>query len=66
MEDIRKFDKTKECPKCTNVYFTLEIQWIYDIIRTKYTCDDCNWKCTIDKLSNTETSTSRCLPYSGR
>lgn len=66
MEDIRKFTKTKECPECTNVYFTLKIHWICDIIRTEYTCDDCNWKCVIDKLNSTEPSTSHYLPCSSR
>lgn len=34
----------KECPKCENSYFTLEIRWMDTYVITQYTCESCNWK----------------------
>jgi hypothetical protein len=31
------------CPKCNDSYFTLEISWLDTLVKTKYTCENCNW-----------------------
>ena len=46
MEDqLNTFLKTRECPKCANSYFTLEVNWMDKYVKTIYTCDGCNWSC---------------------
>jgi hypothetical protein len=46
MEDVlANFMKSRECPKCANSYFSLEVSWMDKYIQTVYTCDRCNWSC---------------------
>ena len=42
-ELVEQFQKTHECPKCTNSYFGMNIQWMDTYVKTVYTCDNCNW-----------------------
>ena len=42
-ELVEQFQKTRECPKCANSYFTLEVNWMDTYVKTTYTCDNCNW-----------------------
>jgi len=43
MDLIEQFWKTRECPKCANSYFTLDVNWMDTYIKTVYTCDSCRW-----------------------
>jgi len=43
MDLIEQFWKTRECPKCANSYFTLDVNWMETYVKTAYTCDRCNW-----------------------
>ena len=42
-ELLKKFEKTRECPKCTNTYFSIEFNWMDTYTKSVYTCDSCNW-----------------------
>ena len=42
-ELIEKFQKTRECPKCQNSYFAIELNWLNTHTKSVYTCDSCNW-----------------------
>ena len=42
---------SRECPKCTNSYFTLEISWLEKSVNTVYTCESCNWKFTVSNCT---------------
>jgi hypothetical protein len=33
----------RECPKCKNSYFILEISWMGERVDVKYICEGCNW-----------------------
>jgi len=65
MDLIQKFWKSRECPKCANRYFSLEVNWMDAYIKTKYICDACNWSfivmssCTSDASAPAPSSPSR-------
>jgi predicted CxxxxCH...CXXCH cytochrome family protein len=40
---VEQFQKTHECPKCANSYFTLNVNWLDTYVKTIYTCDSCHW-----------------------
>ena len=43
MDLIEQFWKTRECPKCTSTYFSLEVNWMSAYVKTVYTCEGCTW-----------------------
>lgn len=43
MDLLEKFQKTHECPKCTNSYFSLHVRWMETYVKRTYTCEDCLW-----------------------
>jgi len=43
MDLLEKFQKTRECPKCEDSYFSMNIHWMDTYMKTVYTCDSCNW-----------------------
>jgi len=45
MEDIAKFQKKHECPKCANSYFSIHVRWMTTYVKRTYTCEDCLWSC---------------------
>jgi transposase-like protein len=42
-ELLKQFEKSRQCPKCTNSYFTIEFNWMEKYTKSVYTCDSCNW-----------------------
>ena len=54
----------KECPKCENSYFTLDISWMDERVDVTYTCDSCNWS-TI-KTNYTSPSIAQALSCSNQ
>ena len=43
MDLIEHFWKTRECPKCTTSYFSLEVNWMSTYVKTAYICEGCKW-----------------------
>lgn len=64
-ELVEQFQKTRECPKCANTYFSLEVNWMNTYVKTTYTCDSCNWgfvlmtSCTSDASAPAPSSPNR-------
>lgn len=44
---------SQDCPKCKSSYFTLEISWLGTHVKTKYTCESCNWSFVTSNCTST-------------